>query len=98
MNFLRLLSFLNVFPVTLTCIFHFFSLCVAQEEEIHSSLVKEHGGGGVSSTSFTVTMDMQPLYLAEIWYTYWGSKGKYQYHIWNESDQHSRSYAGAILR
>ena len=41
---------------------HLLSLCVAQEEEIHSSLVQEHGGGGVSSTSFTVTMDMQPLY------------------------------------
>jgi len=39
-----------------------FSLCVAQEEKIHSSLVQEHGGGGVSSTSFTVIMDMQTLY------------------------------------
>ena len=61
MNFLHLLSFLNVFPITLTWISHLISLCVAQEEEIHSSLVEEHGGGGVSSTSFTVTMDMQPL-------------------------------------
>ena len=41
---------------------HFLSLCVAQEEVIHFSLVQEHGGGGVSSTSFTVTMDMQILY------------------------------------
>ena len=29
---------------------------------IHFSLVQEHGGGGVLSTSFTVTMDMQMLY------------------------------------
>ena len=29
---------------------------------IHFSQVQEHGGGGVSSTSFTVTMDMQMLY------------------------------------
>ena len=45
---------------SVTWISHLFSLCVAQEED---SLVQEHGGGGVSSTSFTVTMDMQPLYM-----------------------------------
>jgi len=30
--------------------------------------------------------------LAEIWYTYWGTKGKYQYKIWDKSDQQLRSY------
>ena len=30
--------------------------------------------------------------LAEIRHTYWGSKGKYQYKIWNESNQYSWSY------
>jgi len=53
------MSFLSLSHEFLT-----FSACVyiAQEEKIHSSLVQEHGGGGVSSTSFTVTMDMQMLY------------------------------------
>jgi len=35
---------------------------IAQEEVIQFSLVQEHGGGGVPSISFTVTMDMQMLY------------------------------------
>ena len=30
--------------------------------------------------------------LAEIWYTYWGSKGEYQYQIWDKSDQHSSNF------
>ena len=30
--------------------------------------------------------------LAEMWYTYWGSKGEYQYQIGDKSDQYSRSY------
>ena len=48
----------------LSCHFHMnFSLFqFDQEEVIHFSLVQEHGGGDVSPTSFTVTMDMQPLY------------------------------------
>ena len=34
------------------------------------------------------------LCMAEIWSTYWESKGKYHYQIWGKLDQHSRSYKG----
>ena len=43
-------------------------------------------------SSRTLSQDRYNLHLAEIWNTYWGSKGKYQYQIWGKSDIHSRSY------